>query len=82
MLFVAHHKGWVLAAICAFVAASPDFMFAPRFYRMKRHHNMSRATNSAIVKFHSEIQTENPYGAIIELLWLPSMVYLLLSLSR
>ena len=82
VLAVHHTNGWLLASVCAFVAASPDFASIPRFYRMKLHGNISRKTNSSFIKFHDEIQNEKPSGAVIELLWLPAMVFLLVQLTR
>lgn len=82
VLAVRHPNGWLLTAACAFIAASPDFTSIPRFYRMKRSGNTSRKTHSSFVKFHDEIQNEKPIGAVIELLWLPAMVFLLVQLSH
>ena len=74
-------KGWLLIAVCAFVAAMPDFMLIPRFYRAKRYGNTSSTTHYALMRFHDDLQTEKPAGAVLELLWLPAMVLLLVVLG-
>ncbi|HVS58931.1 MAG TPA: hypothetical protein VHD60_04345 [Candidatus Saccharimonadales bacterium] len=68
---------WLLAASCAFVAALPDFMLVPRFYRAKRYGNLSRVSHNAVVSFHDHLQRQLPLGAVVEVAWLAAAVIVL-----
>lgn len=68
---------WLLAAACAFVAAVPDFMLVPRFYRAKRYGNLSRVSPNPVVSFHDHLQRQLPLGAVVEVAWLTAAVVVL-----
>lgn len=60
---------WQLAAVCAFLATSPDFMWIPRFIRARKGLKEPKPTN-AIVRFHTWIQWKAiPKGALVEAIW-------------
>ncbi|MBA3758589.1 hypothetical protein H0X10_03090 [Candidatus Saccharibacteria bacterium] len=61
---------WLLAAVCAFLAVSPDFMWIPRFVRAFTHKPAPK-TNNFIIRFHKGIQWfERPIGIVVEIAWL------------
>jgi hypothetical protein len=58
---------WVMAAVCAFVAAAPDFLWLGRYVSAlkEREHRDSRFS-----KFAADIQWfEQPIGAAVEVTW-------------
>lgn len=58
---------WQLAAVCAFVAASPDFLFIKRYARAlsKQSANLPR-----FVQWTRDIQWfQRPVGALVEAAW-------------
>lgn len=60
---------WLLAALCAFLAASPDFMWAPGFFKAQNGREYRKPTY-ALARFHSAIQWfQRPIGAVVELAW-------------
>lgn len=69
LLFLARPEHWLLAIVCAFLATSPDFMWAGRFFRARRG-NDELILRNAIMRFHSWIQWfERPIGAFVEVVW-------------
>lgn len=70
MLVVAKPSNWQLAAVCAFAATSPDFMWMPAYFRT-RHGLPFVLPKYALAKFHAKIQWfARPIGAYVELAWL------------
>jgi len=60
---------WQLAALCAFVAAAPDFASLPRF-RSARSNAWNPERASVYERFAKKIQWfERPIGAFVELAW-------------
>lgn len=60
---------WVLAALCAFFAASPDFMWIKKFVRAQRG-EAPAIKQPLLLKFHAKIQWfERPVGAYFEVAW-------------
>jgi len=58
---------WPLAAVCAFVAASPDFLSANRYFKTLRHQSVRL---SRPVQWTRRIQWfERPIGALVEAAW-------------
>src|SRR5436190_1192178 len=75
-LILWHPQSWLQACICAFLAASPDFMWIPRYVRAQ--HGIVRKQRNNVLRFHSAIQWfEKPIGWVVEAIWLPLMVWLL-----
>lgn len=59
---------WLLAAVCAFVAASPDLLSINYFQKMKKG---AKWRPGAYVRFAKKIQWfEKPIGAVVEVVWL------------
>lgn len=77
VLAIAGPANWMLAAACAFLAASPDFMWMPRFLRARNGKKESKSKNIAL-RFHSWIQWfQKPIGALVEAVWLVGAAVLL-----
>ncbi len=67
ILAVLRPERWLLAAVCAFAAASPDLLSLNRYIRVKAHRPW-RA--SMYAKFAHGIQWfERPIGAVVEIAW-------------
>ena len=70
-----HH--WPQAAECAFLAASPDFMWINRFWRAQTGRSKPKH-EPLILRFHSSIQWfQRPIGAVVEAAWAASALILL-----
>jgi hypothetical protein len=66
---------WILAIICAFAAAAPDFLSFNRYIKALRHQPWKPGLYST---FASKIQWfERPIGAVVECLWLTAALVLL-----
>ncbi len=66
---------WPLAAVCAFLAASPDFLSIPKFVAARRGQIF---TPNQLETFLKNIQWfERPIGAFVEAAWLVGAVALL-----
>lgn len=60
---------WLLACICAFAAASPDFMWAKEFLAAQNGQKLKSRTN-LVMKLHSKVQWyQKEPGLVIELAW-------------
>lgn len=75
-LAVNHPLHWQMAAICAFLAAAPDFFWLPRFIGA----NSKRAWRaSRFDKFAENIQWfQRPIGAVVEIAWFAAGIMLLI----
>jgi hypothetical protein len=59
---------WQLAALCAFLATSPDFLWIPKFLAAK---GKSREWTNVYTRFASGIQWfQRPIGIVVEVVWL------------
>jgi len=68
VLAAARPAHWLLAAICAFVAASPDLFWAPRFLYVRRT-GKDRPLN-AFLRFHAGLQwLTGPRLIWVEAVW-------------
>jgi len=71
-----HH--WLLAAVCAFVAASPDLFSLNRYLQARRHKPIKQ---NWYTKFASDIQWfERPIGAVVEVVWFVAMIIILVAI--
>ncbi len=71
---------WLLAAICAFVAASPDLLSIDRYIKTRRGQSW-RA--KGYFKFAIGIQWfGRPIGAVVEVTWLIAMIILIVQFLR
>lgn len=77
VLAVFQPQYWVLAAFCAFFAASPDFMWIKKFLRAQRG-EPEAAKPPLLLRFHAKIQWfERPAGVFFEIAWAIAAVILL-----
>lgn len=77
-LGIAQPTYWLLAAACAFVAASPDLLWIPLYRRSLQGKEF---TFTGFHKFAANIQWfERPVGSIVELVWLFAAAFLVGSL--
>lgn len=66
---------WLLAAACAFLATSPDFLWIPLWRQIKQGKTY---TLKGFYKFASRIQWfERPIGAVVEAVWLAACLVVL-----
>jgi uncharacterized membrane protein len=73
-----HPSHWLLAAICAFLATSPDLLWINRFLKARRGQPW-RA--SAFAKFAERIQWfARPIGAVVEVTWFVTGLIILIPL--
>jgi hypothetical protein len=71
---------WALAAVCAFVAASPDLLSFPRFLKANQGKSYKL---KGYFRWAQEIQWfERPIGAAVEIAWLVAGIVLLLPFLR
>ena len=72
---------WQLAAFCAFLATSPDFMWVGRFVRARRKLKPKRL--NVVMRFHSQVQWfQQPIGAVIEVVWFFAMSFVLYAVGH
>lgn len=80
-LAITQPHNWFLAAFCAFVAASPDILSAPRFLSVRASGKDPRESNW-FWRFHSHIQWKTgPKLYVVELLYGCVIVYLITLVS-
>ena len=78
VLVIVRPQYWALAAVCAFIASSPDLVSANRYFKVRSGKSWKP---SAYSRFASYIQWfERPIGALVEAAWLFAMVFLLVNL--
>jgi len=71
---------WVLAAICAFVATSPD-LISVDLYRRARHGKPLKP--NAYQRIAKGIQLfEKPIGAVVEVVWIIAMLIIIVPIIR
>jgi hypothetical protein len=70
ILAISRPKHWLTAAICAFLATSPDLFWAPRFVSARRT-GKDLPLNNRFWRFHDRIQWKTAPRLIwLELAWL------------
>lgn len=70
-----HPLNWLLAAVCAFVAAAPDFLSINRYIKAREG---KKWTGSWYTVWAGKIQWfERPIGAVVELAWFAGAIVLL-----
>ncbi|HZL07739.1 MAG TPA: hypothetical protein VFC50_00915 [Candidatus Dormibacteraeota bacterium] len=80
MLAVLRPQHWLLAAVCAFAAASPDFVSAKGYLKTRRGLDYQPGRYA---RFASDIQWfERPIGAVVEVVWFVSALVLLVTILR
>jgi hypothetical protein len=80
ILAIRQPEHWLLACICAFLAASPDLLWIPRY--LKTRANKAWQPN-AFSRFALTIQWfAKPIGAVVEAVWFVAAIILLLPFLR
>ena len=84
VLAVSHPLNWLLAAACAFVATTPDFMWVKNFMHEQRGKIAPHISKrSPVVRFHHDIQWfQRPIGAFVEAAWFIAAISVLAALTR
>lgn len=81
-LFALRPDGWFVACWAAFLATSPDLMWAQSFFRSQKAKKDTPMPTHLIARFHSRIQWfAKPSGAVVECLWALLAVVLLAKLT-
>lgn len=79
-LAVLRPQHWLLAAVCAFLAASPDLLSVNRYLKIRHGKHWKRNTYS---KFAGNIQWfERPIGAVVEAAWFAAAIIVILPFVR
>lgn len=77
VLILLQPLNWLLAAICAIVATSPDLMWLNKF-RLAQAGKPATEPSSGLLRFHAGIQWfEKPVGLVVEAVWAVTAVILL-----
>lgn len=72
---------WQLAAVCAFLATSPDLMWIGRYRNARR--GLKPPKFNPLMRFHSQIQWfQRPVGAVVEMAWGVGIAWLLYAIGR
>ena len=78
VLAASNPVNWLLAAVCAFLAAAPDFLSVNRYVSTLRKREWKPSLYS---KFATGIQWfERPIGGVVEIIWFVGAVILLIPL--
>lgn len=74
---------WLIASVCAFVATSPDAMWASDFVRARQGKKRQDIfKRGPVVRFHAFVQWyQKPLGAITEIVWAFAAILLLSRLT-
>ncbi len=71
---------WLLAIICAFLAAAPDLLSLNRYLTIRNHHQWR---GNIYTRFAKSIQWfERPIGAVVEGAWFAGAIILLVPFLR
>jgi hypothetical protein len=80
ILALARPEHWLLACFCAFIAASPDFLWLPRYLKIRAGRKWKPTLFSV---FAAKIQWfQRPIGAAVETAWFITSLILLLPFLR
>lgn len=79
-LAIFHPENWLLAAVCAFLATSPDLLWINKYLKVRRGKHWKR---NAYERFAGDIQWfERPIGAVVEAAWFVAALILILPFIR
>jgi len=71
---------WLLAAVCAFLAASPDFLWINKYVTIRSGHSWRP---NAFSRFAIGIQWfQKPMGAVFEIAWFTAAIIILVPFLR
>lgn len=80
VLALARPEHWLLAAVCAFAAASPDFLWIPRYLTTR---SGRKWRPNLFSRFAVRIQWfQRPSGAVVEAAWFIGCIVLLVPFLR
>jgi hypothetical protein len=80
LLAIFQPNHWVLAAVCAFAAASPDLLKINKYMKLRRGQPWKR---SRFTKWTDDIQWfARPIGGVVEIAWFIACIALLLPFLR
>jgi hypothetical protein len=80
VLALRHPAHWQLAAVCAFIATSPDLLYIRRYLQIKARKSVR---SSRLVQWTIGIQWfQRPIGAVVEVAWFIGAVALLVPFLR
>lgn len=75
IIFSIRPHDWFVVCVCAFLATSPDLFWINRYIKLRKH---KKWRPSLISKIGAKVQWyTGPLGAIVELTWLVSGIYVL-----
>jgi hypothetical protein len=73
-------ENWLLAAVCAFAAAAPDFLWVPKYLQRRSEHEWQP---NRFGRFAAGIQWfQKPIGALVEIAWFIGCAILILPFLR
>ena len=76
-------KHWILAALCAFIATSPDFYWLRKFIYANKHHRPAPMNKLDSLLGSEGIQWfQRPIGAVVEIAWVIGGLTLLSSIVK
>lgn len=81
-LAIVHPAFWLLAAICAFVAASPDLMWVSKFVAANTDKPFPKYKNPLVILHNDEQKRAHPSGVYLEIAWFIFTLTVLLSLVK
>lgn len=80
LLAIFRPQHWLLAAVCAFLATSPDLLWINRYLKLRHGQHWKRSTYA---KFAGNIQWfERPIGAAVEAAWFVAAIVVILPFLR
>ena len=81
LIMINRPSDWLVASACAFLAASPDFMWARGYLRARKGIKTQLKPKYALARFHSWVQWyQHPSGWAVEATWAVGAVALLVKL--
>jgi hypothetical protein len=80
-IFLIRPDYWLLAIVCATLAAGVDFIQARRYFRVALHHDLRGMPGNIVESFHARIQWfQKPIGMVVEFVWAAAAAYFLIYL--
>lgn len=79
-LAILQPQHWLLAAVCAFTATSPDLLWINKYLKTRRGEHWKR---NAFLAFAGNIQWfERPIGGVVEVAWFAAAITILVPFLR
>jgi len=81
-LFVLRPENWFVACWAAFLATSPDLMWAHTFFKSQKKKRQQSLPTHTLARFHHRIQWfAKPIGAAVEYAWAIAAIVVLANLT-